>query len=368
MTSRIAFALLLTAACSEQKAPPAPPVPVTVAAAERRDVPVELTATGTVEPLQTVSVQAQVGGTLLEVDFKEGDEVRRGQVLFRIDPRPHQAALAQARAVLARDRAQLANARSDATRYQALAAKQYVTAQQFEQVRTDAAALAATVAADEAAVEQAQLNLQHATIRAPIAGRAGGLLVRQGNLVRAGTDTPLVVINQIQPVLVRFAVPAAHLPDIQRYRPSGLVVHAQPAGGGPVVEGALTFVDNAVDSQTGTILLKASFANKESVLWPGAFVNVRLRLTVDQDALVVPAPAVVAGQQGEYVFVVRADSTVITRNVQVQRTTEELALLEGGLEAGDLVVTDGQIRLQDSTKVEIKPDPQRDGGSGQSAR
>lgn len=349
-----ASVLLWTIACGEERPAPPPPVPVTVAVAERRDVPVELSATGTVEPLQTVSVQAQVGGTLIEVGFREGDEVRKGQVLFRIDPRPYQAELAQARAVLSRDRAQLANARATAKRYETLADKQYVTAEQFGQVSTDAAALEATAAAGEAMVEQARLNLQYATIRAPIAGRAGGLLLRVGNLVRPASNTPLVVINQIQPILVRFAVPAGRLTDIQRFRSNGILVHSEPAAGGAVSEGTLTFVDNAVDSATGTILLKARFANEANTLWPGAFVNVRLRLTVDRDALVVPATAVVSGQQGDYVFVVRPDTTVASRQVEVRRTTENLAVLADGIASGDRVVTDGQLRLQDSAKVEIK--------------
>lgn len=345
---------VLLAACGDKAPPPPPPVPVVVATAERQDVPLELSATGTVEPLQAVSVQAQVSGIITQVGFKEGDDVRKGQMLFQLDPRPYQAALSQAQAVLDRDKAQLANARADAQRYESLVQKQYVTAQQFQQIKTDAAALAATVSADEASVEQARLNLQYATIRSPLSGRAGALLVREGNLVRANTGTPLVVVNQIRPILVRFALPAAQLPLIQRYRDSGIAVIAEPAQGGTESEGTLSFLDNAVDTTTGTILLKGSFPNRDNALWPGEFVRVRARLTTEQNALVVPAPAVVSGQKGNFVFVIRKDGTAISRPVQVRRTTATLAVLDGGIEAGDRVVTDGQIRLRDGAKVQIK--------------
>ena len=231
--------LLLAIGACKQKAPPAvPPVPVTVGKVEQRSVPFDMTATGTVEPQQTVAVEAQVGGQIMRVAFKEGDDVKQGQVLFEIDPRPYQAALAQAQAMLAKDRAQLASAQSDVVRYAALVDKDYVTAQQVEQVRTTAAALKATVDADQAAVETAQLNLQYATIRAPIGGRAGSLLVRQGNLVRSATATPLVMINQLRPILVRFAVPAVTLPQLRQYSVRPLPVRAQQATGLaiPVVE------------------------------------------------------------------------------------------------------------------------------------
>ncbi|HET8650696.1 MAG TPA: efflux RND transporter periplasmic adaptor subunit [Gemmatimonadales bacterium] len=348
---------LFLAACGDKAPPPPPPVPVVVATAERQDVPLELPATGTVEPLQAVSVQAQVSGIITRVGFKEGDDVSKGQMLFQLDPRPYQAALSQAQAVLERDKAQLANARADAQRYESLVQKQYVTAQQFQQVKTDAAALAATVSADEAAVEQARLNLQYATIRSPLNGRAGALLVREGNLVRANTGTPLVVVNQIHPILVRFALPAAQLPQIQRYRDSGIVVVAEPAQGGTESKGTLSFLDNAVDTTTGTILLKGSFPNTDNALWPGEFVRVRARLTTERNSLVVPAPAVVSGQKGNFVFVIRKDGTAIARPVQVRRTTATLAVLDGGIEAGDRVVTDGQIRLRDGAKVQIKAAP-----------
>ncbi|HEY4648627.1 MAG TPA: efflux RND transporter periplasmic adaptor subunit [Gemmatimonadales bacterium] len=345
---------LLGMACSRKDPPPPQRVPVTVASAERRSVPFELSATGTVEPLQTVSVQAQVVGTLRRIDFKEGDEVKQGQLLFEVDPRPYRAALDQAVATLNRDSAQATNAAQDEARYKTLAEKQYVTAQQYEQVRTTAAAARATLAGSQAAVDQARLNLQYATIRAPISGRTGSLMIREGNLVRTTGTQALVTINQIRPILVRFAVPASNLPLIQEHLGKEVVVRADVGGGENPSEGTLSFVDNAVDTATGTILLKGRFPNDDGALWPGAFVNVRLQLYVEPDALVVPASAVVAGQQGSFVYVIQKDSTAATKPVTVSRTTGDYAIVNGDVQPGDRVVTDGQLRLRQGAKVQIK--------------
>jgi multidrug efflux system membrane fusion protein len=386
----LAGVLLLGACAEEKQAPAPPPTPVTVAAAERRPVPLEVQATGTVEPLQTVTVQPQLNGPVTRVAFSEGQDVREGQVLFEIDPRPYRAALAQAEAHYARDRATAQNAEQEAKRYQALASKEYVTAQQYDQARTAAAAATATLAASRAAVEEARLNLQYATVRAPIAGRTGALMVRQGNLVRANSGQTMVTINQIRPILVRFAVPSRYLPQIQRYQARGPVaVHVVPTGSGQQVVpagpdqggnpapgalgdtasrqaslgasaagqgmrvGALSFVDNAVDTTTGTVMLKGTFRNEDASLWPGAFVNVTMQLTTDT-ALVVPGSALVSGQQGDYVFVVKADGTADQRPVQLDRMQGGLAVLRGGVNAGDRVVTDGQMRLRPGAKVQIK--------------
>jgi membrane fusion protein, multidrug efflux system len=348
------FALAAVSACAEKATPPPARVPVTVGLAARRAVPYELLATGTVEPIQTVAVQAQVSGPIVRVAFREGQDVKKGQVLFQLDPRPFQAALEQAQALLGRDRATAENARQEAQRYATLAEKEYVTAQQYDAARTTAAASTATVASSQAAVAQARLNLQYATIRAPISGRTGSLRVREGNLVRSTDALPLVTINQIQPILARFAVPAANLPAIQKYRAQRIAVTAEPVGGGAPSEGTLAFIDNTVDTATGTILLKASFPNADGALWPGAFVNVRLRLYVDQDALVVPASAVVSGQQGTFVFVIQPDSSAVTRPVKVDRTAGDLAIVSGEVQPGDRVVTDGQLRLRQGIKVQIK--------------
>jgi multidrug efflux system membrane fusion protein len=346
--------LLLLGACAEKKPPPTPPVPVTVATAERRTVPFELPATGTVEPLQTVAVQAQVSGVLRRVAFKEGDEVKQGQVLFELDARPYRAALGQASAILERDRAQATNAAQEAKRYESLAEKQYVTSQQYDQVRTTAAAAQATLAGSQAAVDQAQLNLQYATIRAPISGRTGSLLLREGNLVRGTATEPLVQINRLRPILVRFAVPASNLPLIQAHLGKDMVVRAEPSGGGDPSEGRLSFIDNAVDTTTGTILLKGRFPNDDGSLWPGGFVNVRLQLYVEPDALVVPAAAVVSGQQGSFVFVIQPDSSASTKAVTVTRTAGDFAIVTGDVQPGDKVVVDGQLRLRQGSKVQIK--------------
>ena len=350
---------LVAAGCGDTHTPPPQIVPVTVARVERSSVPWEINATGTVEPLQTVAVASQVSGILTDVGFKEGDEVKRGQVLFRIDPRPFQAALQQAQAMHAKDQAQLVAAEQDVKRYEALVSKDYVTPQQFEQMKANAASLRATVSADEAAVENARLNLQYATIRAPIDGRAGALLLRQGNLVRAAGQT-LVVVNQLRPILVRFSVPAANLTSIRKYKSDSLPIHAQPAsGGGETSSGTLSFLDNAVDTTTGTIMLKGLFPNKEGELWPGEFVNVALELFVERDAVVAPAPAIVQSQNGTYVFVVKND-TAQTRDVTVSRTVGDIAIITKGLSPGEMVVTDGQIRITPGAKVQIKGAPNSD--------
>lgn len=346
-------ALLVGSACSDARTPQEPVVPVTVAKVERSSVPWEINATGTVEPLQTVAVASQVSGILTEVRFREGDEVKRGQVLFRIDPRPYQAALQQAQAMLAKDQAQLVAAEQDVKRFEALATKDYVTPQQLEQMKANAASLRATVSGDEASVETAQLNLQYATIRAPIDGRAGALLLRQGNLVRAAGQT-LVVVNQLRPILVRFSVPASNLQGLRKYRSDSLPIHTQPASGtGETARGTLSFMDNAVDTTTGTIMLKGLFPNKNGELWPGEFVNVALELFVENDAIVAPAPAVVQSQNGTYVFVVE-DGTAKTRDVTVARTVGDIAIISKGLSPGEMVVTDGQLRLTPGAKVQIK--------------
>jgi multidrug efflux system membrane fusion protein len=356
--TRVASALsavcVVVAACAKHEPTRSPSVPVTVGLAERRAVPYELSATGTVEPIQTVNVLPQVSGPIVRIAFREGQDVTRGQVLFQLDPRPFQAALAQARSLLQRDRATATNAEEQARRYSALAEKEYVTAEQYDATRSGAAAASATVAASQAAVDQAMLNLQYATIRAPISGRTGSLRVRAGNLVRSTDATPLITINQIRPILVRFAVPAANLSDIQRYRNTQVTVLATPTGGGTPSQGTLDFVDNAVDTTTGTILLKGRFPNADGALWPGEFVNVRLRLFVDQNALTVPASAVVSGQQGSFVFVIQPDSSAATKSVKVERTAGDLALVTGEVKAGDRVVTDGQLRLRQGSKVQIK--------------
>jgi membrane fusion protein, multidrug efflux system len=346
------------AACSKPPAQRDPVVPVQVAAVSKIAAPLTLQANGAVEPLQTVSIQAQVGGTLDAVSFREGDDVQAGQTLFRLDARPFEAALRQAQATLARDEAQAQNAQRDADRYKALVEKDYVTKSQADQAVSAAASMQATVLADHAALDNATLNLAYTTIKAPISGRTGRLLVRQGNVVRPNAD-PLVVINQLRPITVRFPVLQHDFPDLQRRSMRGPVpVRVVTADSGKVGEvGTLAFLDNAVDSLTGTVTAKARFENQMNSLWPGEYVRVSVELTVQADALAIPTRALLAGQQGAYVFVVGADKIAKVRQVSAGRSVGELTTIDKGLVAGEQVVVDGQSRLTPNAKVEAKAAP-----------
>jgi membrane fusion protein, multidrug efflux system len=355
-----AAVLFVMAACSKGDPPRQPVVPVSVTTVKRATIPYIVTANGVAEPMQTVAVEAQVNGILNRVTFAEGQEVAQGRVLFEIDSRPYVAVLEQARAQLLRDETQAANARRDAARYTALVKEGYVTSSQADQAEATAASAAATVAADRANVAKAALDVANSTIRAPISGRTGSLLVRQGNLVKANSNPPLVVINQIQPILVRFAIPQSQLPDIQRYYRGGnaLQVRATPSeGSGVPLTGTLAFVDNNVDSTSGTVLLKARFSNPEGTLWPGQYTNVALQLYVDPNALTLPAPAVMTGQQGTYVYTVDSAGSAKQRPVQVSRTVDSVAVIASGLKEGEKVVVDGQSRLIPGSKVSIKGVP-----------
>jgi multidrug efflux system membrane fusion protein len=319
------------------------PVPVTIATVERKSMPIEIRVIGTAEAYSTVSVHAQITGQLTDVKFKEGDDVTEGQPLFALDRRPLETALLQAQANLDRDIAQAANAESQAKRYQDLAERGIATREQVDTSRTGATALNATVDADRAAVENAKVQLQYATIAAPLSGRTGALMVHEGNLVRANDASPLVIINQVSPIYVSFAIPESQLPQLKRY----------------MAQGSLR-VDNAVDQTTGTIRIKATFPNEDRRLWPGQFVNVTVTLTTDSEAIVVPSAAIQAGQQGSYAFVVKADKTVELRPVEVARTSLTDIVLRSGLQPGETVVTDGQLRLVAGSRVSVKgDDPQK---------
>ncbi len=354
------LAAALAAACASHPAPRSARVAVTVATVERRAMPVEIAATGTVEPINSVDVTSQVTGMLRRVRFAEGAEVAAGQVLFEIDPRPFQAAVQAAEANLARDVAQAENAAIDADRYRTLVKDASVTQSDYQQRQAAADGLAAAVRADSAALTAARLNLEYATITAPISGRTGSLLVHEGNQVRSSGSTPLVTIYQLRPILVRFAIPAIQLPDLQRRIGRALRVLARPAHAATPIAGELSFVDNHVDSTTGTVLLKARYANADRTLWPGEFVDVTLVLDVQPDAVVVPAQAVLAGQQGTYAFIVHPDSTVEQRPVTVDRTIDTLSVIKDGLAPGMVVVTDGQLRLVPNARVEIRAGPRAD--------
>lgn len=350
-------ALILLGACGKKAEPPKKPaVPVTAAEVSQRTVPVQILAIGNVEAYSTVGVKAQVGGQLLRVHFREGQEVNKGDLLFTIDPRPYEAALRQAEANLAKDSAQLENARVEVSRYAELVKKGYVAQQQYDQVRTNFATLEAAVNADNALVENARLQLKYCYIYSPITGRTGGLIANEGNLIKANADTSIVVVNRVRPIYVTFSVPEHYLGEIRKYMGGGtLKVEAFPSKGDkdPAV-GRLAFIDNVVDTATGTIKLKGSFDNKDKRLWPGQFVHVVLTLTVQNNAVVVPTEAVQTGQQGQFVFVVKDDLTAEVRPVVVSRTSGGESVIEKGLTPDEKVVTDGQIRLMPGAKVEIK--------------
>jgi multidrug efflux system membrane fusion protein len=357
-------------------------VPVVTARAEQKAVPVTVPAVGTVEAIASVQIRSQVTGQLMAIHFAEGSEVQQGQALFSLDPRPFQAALQQAQAVLARDTATLQNAQASQARDDTLFQRGLIAREEYESQRASTAALVGTVEADKAAIETARLNVQYTEIASPITGRTGSLGAHVGDLVRANDSNPLVVINQLAPVYVTFSVPGRFLADIRRYqaqRPlsvrasapqaSGLGAtppanagEASNAGGGSdaasktAERGVVTFIDNSVDVTTGTIRLKGTFENADHQLWPGAFVRVTLDLTVDPDAIVVPATAVQESQDGQYVFVVKPDRTVDMRMVKVDRRQGNEAVIAEGLSAGEEVVTDGQLRLTPGARVSGRGD------------
>ncbi|MBI4848672.1 MAG: efflux RND transporter periplasmic adaptor subunit [Nitrospirae bacterium] len=363
--------LLLLSACSNDKAKQPlkmPPVPVTVGTVIQKPVPVQLRAIGNVEAYSTVGIKAQVGGTLMRVHFKEGQDVNKGDLLFTIDPRFYEAMLKQSEANLARDSAQLEHARVEVRRYEDLVKKGYVAQEQYDQIRTNFAALEATVNADKAAVENAQLLLKYCYIYSPVTGRTGGLISYEGNLIKANADTSMVVINQVQPIYVTFSVPEHDLAEIKKYMAMDkikvqAVINNDAAN---PVEGVVTFVDNTVDTATGTIKLKATFDNREKRLWPGLFVNITMVLTTLPNAIVVPSQAVQTGQQGQFVFIVKEGAAEL-RPVETGIIHDDMTVIEKGLAPGEQVVTDGQIRLMPGAKVEIKgsgltTETQRHGG------
>ncbi len=348
--------------------PKAPPVPVTVATSVAKDMPVELEAIGSVEPFASVGIKSQVAGVLEKVNFREGDQVQKGDLLFAIDPRPFTARLNQVQATLARDRAALDNAKKQAARYAPAAEKGYVSEEQSDQAQTSVATLAAVVQADEAAIENARLDLDNCTIRSPISGFAGDLLIDQGNLVKASADLPLVTINQIYPVKVSFTLPEQSLPELKKYLAARSleVLATLPGTNGKPLSGRFSFLDNSVDPTTGTIRLKATFANSDRSLWPGQFVNVRLLLTIRQKATVVPVQAVQTGQKGAYVYVVKKEQTVEQRPVTVGFTVGSETVIESGLAVGETVVTDGQLRLTPGAAIKAVEPGGRGGKSDNS--
>jgi multidrug efflux system membrane fusion protein len=347
--------LMMFSACTKKK--PAPPrtVPVIVESADRKNVPLQLKAIGNVEAYNGVSIKALVGGEVEGVYFQEGQEVKKGDLLFKIDPAPYEAALRQAEATLAKDIAQAKNAEEQAKRYAILVQKDYVSRDQYDQLRANADALAAVADADRANVENARLQLSYCTIKSPINGRAGSVLINAGNIIKAN-DLVLTTINQIVPIYVSFSVPEQNLADIKKYTASReLKVEAIiPGDDKRPARGELTFIDNAVDRTTGTIRLKGTFENRDRRLWPGQFVDVVLTLTTEQNRVVVPSQAVQTGQQGQYVYVIKDDMTAEFRLVAPGRTFDRWMVIDKGVAAGERVVTDGQLRLVPGAKVEFK--------------
>ncbi len=341
---------------NERKGPKGPPaVPVSISPVAQEMVPLQLQAIGNVEPYATVSLRARVDGQIVEAGFKEGQRVKKGQVLFKIDPRPYEAALRQAEANALRDAAARDQARSQERRYQELLEKNFVSKEAYAQIRTNAATAEATAGASQAALDNAKLNIEYCTVHAPIEGYAGKIQIQIGNLVRANDVNSLVVINQVQPIYVNFAVPEQRLAEVREYMASGpLAVQALAPGSDQTTSaGTLIFVDNAVDPSTGTIRLRARFPNKENTLWPGQFVNVSVRLFEQADAIVIPSQAVQTGPQGQYVYVVGQDMVAQVRSITVQRTEGERAIVATGLAKGERVVTHGQLRLGPKTRVQI---------------
>jgi len=408
----LVLSILLSACSSGTKGEQGPrAVPVMVGMVIQKAVPVQIRVIGNVQAYSTVTVKLIVGGEISQVHFTEGQDVKKGELLFTIDPRPLEAALRQAEAIVARDVAQVGqveadlaknmalvkqaeanierdtaqaeNARVEAKRYESLIEKQVVSRQQYDQFRTNAEAFEATVRADkaakdsaeaavrsskaalenakaairadQAAVDNAKVQLSYCFIRSPMDGRTGNLLVQRGNVVKAN-DINLLTINQVNPIYVVFSVPEQNLGEIKRYMAEGsLRVEALPPNDTRTAEhGVLTFIDNAVDKTTGMILLKGTFANKERQLWPGQFVNVVLTLTTQPNAIIVSSQAVQNGQAGQYVFVIKPDLTVELRPVVVNRTLNNESIIEKGLQAGEKVVTDGQLQLVPGAKVEEK--------------
>lgn len=333
-----------------------PPAPVVVASVEQRDIPVQINAIGNVEAYQTVQIRSQVNGQIQKIFFKEGEDVRKDQSLFQLDKRPFQADLEKAIGQMKHDQAQAENSRLQAERYSGLEKQGIVSHEQADQMRAQAAADASAVDADKAAVDAARVQLQYTDIAAPIDARAGALLINLGNLVKAN-DTPyLVQLNQVSPIYVTFFVPEAHLGQVRRYFSSGqLKVLAFPKGQSvnPAV-GRLTFIDNGVDTTTGTFKLKATFHNRDRRLWPGEFVDVALELSTQKNAVVVPTKAIQTGQQGEYVYVVRTDGTAESRPVKTAGAYQNLTLVPDGLRAGERVIVDGQLRVAPNAKVVVQ--------------
>lgn len=351
------FSLLVTAGCATNTVHTAPifAVPVSVAQATQKTVPIELTAIGSADAYSSVSVKAQVNAILNEVHIKEGQFVQKGDLMFTLDARPFEAALAQAQATLAKDQAQAELNDMQARRYDELYKAGVAPKEQLDTMKANADAQEAAVRADQAAVESAQLQLDYCKIYAPISGRTGALQVYPGNIVKQNDVPVLIVINQVTPIFVDFSIPEQYLESVDKFMAKGrLDVEATPYGETRPEIGYLTFVDNSVDNTTGTIKLKGTFENSDHRLWPGQFSTVLLRLAEDENATVVPTQAVQTGDKGDFVYVVKSDSTAEQRPVKVARAIGGDSVISSGIQPGETVVTDGQLRLIPGIKVQVR--------------
>ena len=336
-----------------QKPAPAPAVPVTAGVAEARDVPVFVRGIGSVQAFNTVAIKSRIDGQIIKVDFTEGHEVKAGDLLFEIDPRPFQAALAQASAAKQKDEAQIASATADLSRTTQLLGNGFQTRQTFDQQKAAVGQLQAAIKQDQAQIDAAQLNLDYASIRSPIDGRTGARLVDVGNIVHATDNTGLVTITQLRPIFVSFTVPQQQIDAIrERQSEAPLETRAYTQDDQrELAVGKLTLIDNQVDAATGTLHLKAQFDNADAALWPGEFVNVRLVISTEKNAVTVPARAVQQGPDGSYLFAIKSDDTVEMRKVEVSQTDQGIAVIRKGLSAGERIVVDGQFRLEQGTRI-----------------
>ena len=335
-------------------------IAVSVVAAAQQSIPMTIQAIGNVEPLASVAVKARVDGQIVVVNFKEGQEVRKGEVLFRLDPRPFEAALKQAEANLLRDTAARDQAHTQERRYKELLEKNFVSKESYAQFATNAQTAEATAKASQAALESARVNLDYCTIASPIDGFVGKALLQIGNMVKANDTISLVVINQVRPIYVSFSVPEQQLAEVRRLQQAGpleVAVSTSDNRHAPLAKGQLAFIDNAVDMTTGTIKLRATFENRDLALWPGQYVTADLKLYDEKDAIVVPAAAIQTGPQGEYVFVMKPDSTAEVRKIEVARADGDRVVIGKGVSAGEKVVTRGQLRIVPGVKLRPQSEP-----------
>ena len=338
---------------------PTPAIPVTVATAETKDVPIIVRGIGTVQAYKSVVIKTRVDGQIVKVAFEEGQFVHAGDLLFQIDPKPFQAALDHAAAAKRRDEAQLAGARLDLERYGKLIGSGFQSRQSFDQQQATVDALMATVALDEAAVETAKVNLSYTEIRAPVDARTGQRLVDLGNMVQASSPAPLVNLTQVKPIYVNFTVPQDVTDEVRRNQAiAPLTVLAYASDDKTLLsEGKLTLIDNQIDAATGTLRLKATFENTDERLWPGQFVNARLVISTKTAAITVPQRAVMQGATGYYAYIVKPDNTVERRVLEVAGMQDDMAVVEKGLAAGEKIVVDGQYRLNDGAHIKIDTTP-----------